>query len=158
MLLTVRAQNLGPSIIAADGGVAKSAAISLDWTLGEFAVETISTTKNLYTQGFHQPILTVKSFHSPPQPVHVEKSHLNIVLFPNPVQSYVTVSIGATEHQSMSLSLFDLNGKELLTRQAIGKTLSVRIEMGRYKSGVYLLDIRDKSGSMVRAFKIVKAD
>ena len=60
-----RSQQLSPSIIASDGGISKAAGISLEWTLGEPTVESLSTSDRLYTQGFHQPILLVKKFHPP---------------------------------------------------------------------------------------------
>src|ERR1044071_8112875 len=91
-----KAQDLDQNVIASAGGVDKTSKISLEWTLGEFAVETITTAKNLYTQGFHQPILTVKSYYSTPK---AESSHdilsmYKVSLAPNPVQSFVNVYIG----------------------------------------------------------------
>ena len=63
-LLNGNSQNLKQNIIAADGGISKSGNISLEWTLGEFAIETVNAGTKLYTQGFHQPVLAVKKTSS----------------------------------------------------------------------------------------------
>ena len=42
------------SVISAQGGFDKTESISLEWTLGENFVETVSLENNIFTQGFHQ--------------------------------------------------------------------------------------------------------
>lgn len=152
-------QDLKQNVIASAGGVDKAGAISFEWTLGEFAVETITATKNLYTQGFHQPILMVKSFHSPPRQESSNDilSSYKVLLAPNPVQSFVYVYIGSKENEKFSLTLYDMNGKKIMSKLITGSDLSVRIEMGHFSSGVYLMDIRNDAGIMIKTFKIVKA-
>jgi hypothetical protein len=152
-------QDLKQNVIASAGGVDKAGAISLEWTLGEFAVETITATKNLYTQGFHQPILMVKSFHSPPKPESSNDilSSYKILLAPNPVQSFVNVFINSKVTEKFSLTLYDMSGKKVMSKLVTGSDLSIRIEMGHYSSGIYLMDIRNDAGTMIKAFKIVKA-
>lgn len=159
-LVNGNTQTLKPSVIASDGGISSSGNISLEWTLGEFAIETVSSGKKLYTQGFHQPILAVKKSTS----VSVQESltgnadTYRVLLAPNPTRSYVNVFIASMKSEEHKFSLFDLSGKKVLTKQGNGKDYSVRIEMGHLASGMYLLDIRDKYGTMIRTFKIVKAD
>ena len=152
-------QDLKQSVIASAGGVDRAGAISLEWTLGEFAVETITAAKNLYTQGFHQPILMVKSFHSPPKPELSTDilSSYKVLLAPNPVQSFVNVFINSKESEKFSLILYDMSGRKILSKLVSGIDLSVRIEMGHLSSGVYLMDVRNDTGKMIKAFKIVKA-
>jgi hypothetical protein len=149
-------QNLNPNVIASAGGIAKTDKISLEWTLGESAVETITSAKNLYTQGFHQPYLAVKSFHSPPQD-NILLGY-NIAIAPNPARSFVNVSIGAKDSEKYLLSLFDMDGKTVYARQITGNNLFIRIEMGHLPSGVYLVNVRNDSGIMRKAFKIIKVD
>lgn len=152
-------QDLKQNVIASAGGIAHSDKISFEWTIGEFAVETITAAKSLYTQGFHQPILMVKSFHSPPKPELVNDllSGYKVLLAPNPVQSFVNVYIGSKVTEKFSLTLYDMNGRKIMTKLVNGTDLSVRIEMAHFSSGVYLMDIRNDSGTMIRSFKIVKA-
>lgn len=160
ILFNCYSQELKQNVIASAGGISKSDKISLEWTLGEFAVETITAAKNLYTQGFHQPVLMVKSFHSPPKPVLASDllDNYKIVLAPNPAKSFVNVYLSAKNSEKFFLSLYDMNGKEVQSKQVSGTVLSVRIEMGSLPSGIYLVNVRNDSGTMRRAFKVVKAE
>jgi Secretion system C-terminal sorting domain len=153
-------QDIKQNVIASAGGIAQTDKISFEWTLGEFAVETITTEKNLYTQGFHQPVLMVKSFHSPPKPELTSDllDNYKIVLAPNPAKSFVNVHLSAKKSEKFFLSLYDMNGKEIQSRQVSGTILSVRIEMGSLPSGIYLVNVRNDSGTMRRAFKVVKGE
>ena len=49
------AQSLSPSVIASAGSSFTSAQFSMDYTLGETFVTTLSNGSNILTQGFHQP-------------------------------------------------------------------------------------------------------
>ena len=49
------AQQLSPSVIASAGGSFQSTEFSLDYTLGETFITTLSNGQNILTQGFHQP-------------------------------------------------------------------------------------------------------
>ena len=60
-ITSVTAQSNNPSILSSAGGSDKTSTISLDWTIGEYAVETVSLADRMYTQGFHQPYLIVIS-------------------------------------------------------------------------------------------------
>lgn len=152
-------QDLKQNVIASAGGTDRTSAVSLEWTLGEFAVETITATKNLYTQGFHQPILAVRNIQFLPGSESRDDllSSYKVLLAPNPVQSFVNVYIRSRENEKFSLTLYDMNGKRILKKLLGGSDLSVRIEMGHYSSGIYLMDIRNDTGTMIRSFKLVKA-
>jgi hypothetical protein len=152
-------QELKPTIIAAGGGSDKTTNISLDWTLGEFAVETISFGGKMYTQGFHQPILVVKSYHSPPaNELITGLTGYKVFVAPNPAQSFFNVVIEDESGNNLLVTLYDLNGKKLQTKQGSGPKYTVRMNISPYASGVYLLDIRSRTGKQIGIYKIVKAD
>src|SRR5665647_2756028 len=77
--LNAAAQENFRSVISAAGGVDKSDNIELEWTLGEVATETLTNVNSLYTQGFHQPVLSVEKIKLKPQAVSAIK---NISIFP----------------------------------------------------------------------------
>ncbi len=160
LLINGNTQSLKPSVIASDGGVSKLGNISLEWTLGEFAVETISSVKNLYTQGFHQPILAVKKARvsSAQESVIGNADKFKILLAPNPTRSFVHVYITSEKSEVHILTLFDLNGKKVLVKQGFGKDYFVRIDMEKLVSGIYLLQLMDKNADIVKSYKIVKAE
>ena len=52
----VQAQSLSPQVLSSGGGYAEGASLSLSYTIGEIAVETLTGTSLVLTQGFQQPL------------------------------------------------------------------------------------------------------
>lgn len=152
-------QDVNQNVIGSAGGSAQSENISLEWTLGELAVETITTAKNLYTQGFHQSILMVKSINPAAKLKGPDElSGYNVFLAPNPVQSFVNVYLGAKKDEKFSLSLYDMNGKMIHTKKVSGFSFFTRFDMEHLASGVYLMSVLNHDGILIKAFKILKAN
>jgi hypothetical protein len=147
-----RSQQLNPSVMAADGGISKAAGISLEWTLGETFVESISTTDRLYTQGFHQPVLFAKNFPVAEQPV----LGYVITVAPNPVESVLTAIIASPTNEKIYLTLIDFTGRRFSVPTAYGKFSTVKMDMSGKISGIYLLEIRNVSGQLIKTYKIIK--
>ena len=76
-ILGVGAQSAEREIMSSTGG-SYSGAFSADWTVGNLVGETGSTTNNLFTQGFQQPII-VQSTNS-----LLQVFNGSIKLLPNP--------------------------------------------------------------------------
>ena len=76
-----------------------------------------------------------------------------VSLYPNPAQSWINISSpGAKTGQSGSLTMYDLRGRLVLTRQLIDET--TRIEISGLKPGVYFA--RFSNNRMTVVFKLVK--
>ncbi|WP_052823546.1 leucine-rich repeat domain-containing protein [Neotamlana sedimentorum] len=71
-------------------------------------------------------------------------------LFPNPTTNLVYVN--NLKMQNISISVFDLNGRTLLNRKA--NTLQIPINLSGFKTGMYLLKIKNQNGEFVK--RIVK--
>ena len=154
----VRSQQLSPSIIASDGGISKAAGISLEWTLGELTVESLSTTDRLYTQGFHQPLLVVKNL--PVAKVKEVKlvAAYKITVAPNPVQSLLLVNINTEIKEKLNLSLTDIVGRQILVQAFNGRSNTTQIDMSLIASGIYVLELRNLSGQLIKSFQVIKAN
>lgn len=151
-----RSQQLSPSIIASDGGISKAAGISLEWTLGEPTVESLSTADRLYTQGFHQPLLLVKSLPvAEVKEVKVATAY-KITIAPNPVQSLLLVNINTEKKERLNLSLIDFVGRQILVQAFNGRSNTAQIDMSRMTSGTYILELRNLSGQLIKSFQITK--
>ena len=156
LLFTAKSQRLTPSVLATAGGLSRTEQVALEWTLGEMAVETVTTARALYTQGFHQPLLVTKNV-APLRGPAVAGS-FQVTLAPNPVHTFFTVSIRLPKPDNLRLSLLDASGKLLLVRKLSGKEMTVRIETGLLVTGMYLLDIRNAQGFTLQTFKISKVN
>lgn len=147
-------QKLTPSVIAAEGGRARSATMTLDWTLGEYAVETLPYAGGLYTQGFHQPILTVHRFYVGNEELI---SDYAVAVAPNPVQAMLRVTIDAPTDEKVQVSLIDLLGRSRMTKETSGQGV-LQLDLSTYIPGVYLLTVKKLSGELIRTFKIIKGN
>lgn len=147
------AQKLSPDILATAGGSNRTAAIQLDWTLGETAVETVATPAQIFTQGFHQPDLQVI-----PMPVKGNSAlQDDYKVAPNPAVSQLIVYLPVGRQEETRFILADLNGKVLLSKTAGFQRSKVELALAPYAEGLYLLHVQNASGTTLQTFKIIKA-
>jgi hypothetical protein len=148
-----KAQTIDPSVLASGGGSAKTSMVSLDWTLGEFAVETIFTADKMYTQGFNQPFLIVR----PSLVLAPDKSFYKILVAPNPVQSILNFSINSIKDIMVSVSVADIQGKTLIQRKVNSVAGYLQINFQGLAKGTYILTVREAaSGHVIQSFQIIK--
>jgi hypothetical protein len=147
-------QSLSPSVIPSAGESNSVNGTRLDWTLGELAVESVSTLEGLYTEGFHQPLLIVKSKSL--ANVNLPFGY-NVTVFPNPVTSIFNVNIQSLNDSKVFLRLSDLNGRTVYNTTTNSKGSSIKINIASLAAGVYLLSITNSSGFTISTYKIIKA-
>lgn len=140
-------------VIAAAGGTDHARNISLDWTLGEVAVQTLSTPEKLYTQGFHQPVLVVKAIASP-HTLIADNYSINIA--PNPVQSVLNILIETSDKTPLRISLVDASGKRILNKSLPGGSQKAALNLTENPAGTYILQVLNTSGELIKTFKVVK--
>jgi len=145
--LTMNAQTVSPSVIASSGGHAQGEGLTISWTLGEMAIETLQNDNLILTQGFHQTDLIVTSIY--------EAKWLDLLVnaFPNPVKKQLTVSVleGATDN--IRFGLADLQGSLLLEGELKGR--ETNIDLATFMPGIYFLTLSIK-GEQVKTFRIIK--
>jgi hypothetical protein len=152
-VVSSKAQTIEPSVLASGGGSAKTSTTSLDWTLGEFAVETIYTGGKMYTQGFNQPFLIIK----PAKVLATTKSSYNILIAPNPVHSILNFSIKSQNDILVSVSVADIQGKTLIERKVNSAGGYLQIDFKGLAAGTYILTVRGAtSGQFIQSYQIIK--
>jgi hypothetical protein len=65
------------------------------------------------------------------------------VLYPNPAQDFVTLK-SSTTSSIVSVEIFDLNGRKVLTSDVVKETISVQ----SLSVGTYLLLAKDSDGNL----------
>lgn len=155
ILIEASSQRLSQTVIAPEGGSSTTGSITLEWTLGELAVESLASGNRLYTQGFHQPI-SVKILYQPPVPLLPEPG-FEIIVAPNPVQSLLMIYSISPMTRSLRFTLSDITGKQLWSRSNVAATSTNRIDMTGIVAGLYILNVHDASGQLLRTYKIMKA-
>ena len=146
-------QSLQRSVISAAGGSSLTPKYTLDWTMGEFAVETISSNGKMYTQGFHQPLQIITSS----APVTTTGITYNISISPNPVVSILNFSITSANTVRVFVTVADIHGvifKQYSVSSADG---SLQIDMSGLPSGTYNITVRDGvAANIIKTYQIIK--
>lgn len=98
-------QEIQQDVIAAAGDFKESENLSISWTLGEIAVETLDNGTHIVTQGFQQGDLKISTL--------MENASLDFSLkaFPNPVMNKLSVEFDA---ESLPFQLVDFAGKIIM--------------------------------------------
>lgn len=148
-----KAQTISPSILASAGGSDKTSTISLDWTMGEYAVETIFSADNMYTQGFNQPYLIITSSGS----VAANDGVYKISIAPNPVLSVLNFSIASLHNIQVFVSVADIAGRIFIQKIARSSFGNMQIDFKGLPAGTYNLIVRE-AGSLqiIKTYQVIK--
>lgn len=128
------AQSITPSVVAAAGQHFANSTAQLSWTTGEVVIQTVTSTNNIITQGFHQPDYSF---------VAVEENlpvYTQINVFPNPAKDQLTVQFSNSVF-SYTITLYDITGKSISTQTVPAFASSGVVEMTGLATGQYLLQV-----------------
>lgn len=147
----VFSQQLSHQVLVPLAGLYSDGRISYSQTIGETAVEIVSCSDYIFTQGFQQPLIKVSS-ETPPE-------GSGIKIYPNPVTEFVTIELYGESAKTFRIDFINLSGRVVR---------SSRVELSNnfwYKepqnikdliSGFYLIRIKSEDGKLTRTFMIEK--
>ena len=151
---TAAAQNSDPSVIASASGSGKTSTLLLDWTVGENAVETISSPNLMYTQGFNQPNLLVAPIFT--KPASADNVY-DISIAPNPVLSTLNFNINSSNEMDVIVSVTDVHGKLHIQRKVAAKYTNTQLNFTGLPAGTYILSVREAvSSQLLKSYQIIK--
>jgi len=76
---------------------------------------------------------------------------IDISIYPNPTQTHVDINVNASIN---SMSVFDIQGREVLTSPLKGNVQSTRLDVSGLAKGLYILKVNTSKGSYVH--KLIK--
>lgn len=127
------AQSVDQYVVGTAGDHHSNESVSLSWTIGEVAIETLELSSGGLTQGLHQFELELITLIKDP-------AHFTVNVFPNPTMHLLKIkSLGKGE----SYMLCNLQGEILQDGRLIRET--EQIDFSSYPSGIYLLHIEEKA-------------
>lgn len=154
LFVIARSQSITPQVIATAGDYFVGTNASLSWTLGEVITETVTNGSYTLTQGFQQPHYNVTSIPDDPS---IKNDPLgNITVYPNPVADELNISFKDVNEKNVVITVFDLNGKILISDIAENTTAIKQINMSYVAKGNYFIRFATKDGKHLKSFKIVK--
>lgn len=144
-------QQLSHQVVLPAAGVILTGGISYSQTIGETAVEIISSPDFLLTQGFQQPRLRILP--------EINTNGNGVKVYPNPVIDYVDVELFGEKARSFRITIININGTIVHSEdlsfeekfwhiQEIAVTSLIR--------GLYFVRVVSKDGVISRSFKIEK--
>jgi hypothetical protein len=150
---SANSQKLERSIISPAGGSSLTPKYTIDWTMGEFAVETISSNGKMYTQGFHQPLQIITST----SPVTRTGIVYNISIAPNPVTSILNFSISSVNNIRVFVTIADIHGVIFKQYNVSSANGTLQIDMTGLPAGTYTLTVRDGvAANIIQTYQIIK--
>jgi hypothetical protein len=146
------AQSLTPIVIASAGSFSESVNLQLSSTIGELAVNTLTSAGLVLTQGFQQPLFIGTG-------VSNEKElDWEVKTYPNPVYDHLNIAIRLTKPMDLNLEVYDLTGKKLWIEEL--RNISVNydhtLNLIHLKNGIYLLKVTSTDQRLNRIIKILK--
>ena len=131
--------------ISSGGGVATNGNVTVLSTVGEVVIKENTQGTIHISEGFISPnIMTSLGVN--------EYSQLHGVnAFPNPTVKYVDVNI--KDNKQVEVQLINENGQLLIQE----KGNAFRLNLEKYKTGIYLLIVKDTKTKQVVTYKIIKA-
>ena len=150
------AQQTDRSVLATAGNTDEASTVSIEWTMGEIAVQSSTTANTILTEGFHQPILQVEEIMEVTQDVFTEQ--IDISVFPNPTLGELHIKIRNDMAGKGVLSLWTINGI-LLQKDIVDLTWGdYQRSLIKYPAGLYILSFHTQKGELLKSFKIIKSD
>ena len=139
-LNSINAQTISAGTIASFVGSVNNSTITIDYSVGENAISTVSNTSNCVTQGFLQPQLIISTGI-----VEVNKNN-EVSVYPNPTTDFVFIK--STEQ--VTWIVYDVTGKIVLLGDYN------KIETSQFALGVYYLEISNKKSGNKKTIKLIK--
>lgn len=131
----------------ATGGDQSGGGGSVAYTVGQIVYTTVSANGSV-AQGVQQPyeISVVTGTNE-------SGNEITINSYPNPTDDYVSLKIEDYASEKLVYTLYDLNGKILVSREI--NSAQINISMCDYAAGTYYLKVT-RNNEEVKQFKIIK--
>lgn len=84
------------------------------------------------------------------------KQELKIKITPNPAKNKVNIGFENNVYKELNLQIFNINGKEVLTRQLHTYPQSTEIDISKLSKGVYLVAVKNKERIVGREKLVVE--
>ena len=143
-VLTLSLNSLGQEVISTQGDSYTNASGSIDFTIGEVVINTVTDGTNDLTQGFHQTnwnFLGVEDF----------APNYEAIIFPNPTEDVLNIRTSAFEN--VTYTLYDAQGK--LVMQDKLSVEQTPIQVSQLAPGSYSITLNNET-QILKTFKLIK--
>lgn len=149
--LSGAAQQSQHSLLSSGGGHATTEFYSIDWSLGELAVETAKASTDMYTQGFLQPLVMRRS-----PGARLIASSIYVTVYPNPTHGRVVLSFEVGSAELLTARLYNTVGTAVLQSIIPKGSNWFTLNTATLPQGSYLLSVGNKDNTRSENFTIIK--
>ena len=143
--LTLSLNSLGQDVVSTQGDSYTNASGSIDFTIGEVVINTVTDGTNDLTQGFHQTnwnFLGVEDF----------APNYEAIIFPNPTED--VLKIRTSTFENVTYTLYDAQGKLVMQDKLSAE--QTPIQVSQLAPGAYSLTLNKETHNL-KTFKLVKS-
>lgn len=132
-------------VISTQGDSYDNGVNTIDFTIGETVIETVSDGSNDVTQGFHQTNLTI---------TNIEDLDVNFLvnIYPNPTSDFVNLTV--EKYGGITYQIYDMGGR--LVEEAILTSSTTNVNVSDYSKGTYMLTLTQPDKKKIKTYKIIK--
>jgi hypothetical protein len=146
---SVFSQHLSQQVMVTAAGISVSGSVNYSQTVGETAIEIISSSGFVFTQGFQQPGIKISTETAPPGN--------GVDVYPNPATDYINVKFFGVGARNFKVEIYNLAGT-LVSSGSVNFTESYhyiqRIAVNSFIKGFYFVRISSSDKLISRSFKI----
>ena len=142
--LTLSLNSLGQDVVSTQGDSYTNASGSIDFTIGEVVINTVTDGTNDITQGFHQTnwnFLGVEDF----------APNYEAIIFPNPTEDVLNIRTSAFEN--VTYTLYDAQGKLVMQDKLSAE--QTPIQVSQLAPGSYSITLNNET-QILKTFKLIK--
>jgi len=146
----VLSQHLSHQVLVPAAGIAVSGSLNYSQTVGETAIEIISCSGYVFTQGFQQPLIKIIPDGNKPPGNGVD-------VFPNPVTDYFKIKFFGESPRKFKIDIITIAGMIMSTAEIhfIEPYYHIQqVDVGNFKRGFYFVRVMSEDGLINRVFKI----
>lgn len=138
-------------LISTASGGAVIGTVYMEGSVGESVIQTGTAGETTFTQGFHQPDITITGID------RLTEIPGEMLIYPNPVRTFLHIQPeGFPADSRFSGSLTDMTGKTLLDVEF--DESGAQLQTGDLPAAQYFLRIQSKGTVYTELFKIIKTN
>lgn len=128
-----RSQSISPQVIANSGKYMSAGGNSIEFTVGELVVTTLTGTGNMVTQGFHQTYTTSSS-------IDENSVTISINVYPNPTTDWLNIIVSAEKKVEFSAIIHDGYGRKVLDEYRSNGS-QIQLNISTLAAGSYFISL-----------------
>ncbi len=136
-------------LVSTSGNFFQNENVSISYSVGEIAINTLDANSNIITQGFQQSKLPIFDI------LVIEPSFkIDVSVYPNPAGEILFIKFKNETNQEFFAEIYTVLGEKLIIKE-LNDYLS-EINIDEFNNSLYLLKIRNSENQIVAASKIYK--